>query len=172
MEQIKKIELKLAEWYSASPHLPVRGQRWLAVNAWWIDLVGIILSVIGILMILFVLLLTEGFLALAMTGGGIGTMRGDILFTAALINFVFWVVEIVLLAMAVGPLKNGLKRGWNYLFAVFLLSVLSALISFLLNLSAGGLVALFWNVVVLAIWGYFIFEVRQYFVGAKAAPRR
>lgn len=169
MEQIKRIELKLADWYESAPRLPLRGRKWLAENVWWIDLIGVILSGISILAVVSALFLATGILTIV--GGVVGATIGGILLVAALVNLAFAIVEIVLLAMAIGPLKNGLKRGWNYLFVVFLLSILSALVSFLFHLSAGGLVALFWNAVFLAIWGYFLFEIRRYLVNAKGKSR-
>jgi len=169
MQQIKKIELKLAQWYDSAPHLPVRGQKWLTDNAWWIDLIGVILSAIGMLMIFLAILVATGVLGILFGIGGVAI--GGLLLVAALINVAFAIVEIVFLAMAIIPLKNGQKRGWNYLFVVLLLSTLSTLVSFLFHLNAGGLVALFWNAVCLAIWGYFLFEIRRYLVGAKAASR-
>lgn len=160
MEQIKQLELKMAEWYKAVPHLPARGQAWLANNIWWIVLVGVILSGLGLCILLLVVLLVAT--GLVVFGGAIGAALSGILLVAVLINCGFSIVELIFSAMAIGPLKQGQKRGWNYLFAAYLVMVAATIVSFLLHLNAPGLVGLVWNVICLAVIGYFLFEIRSH----------
>ncbi len=47
MESLQKLEATVGEWYKGMPHLPKNGQRWLAENAWWLVLIGVILGAIG-----------------------------------------------------------------------------------------------------------------------------
>ena len=44
MEQVRSIEIKLAEWYKQLPQLPTDVRHWLAHNIWWLAAIGAILS--------------------------------------------------------------------------------------------------------------------------------
>jgi hypothetical protein len=169
MEQIKKLELVLADWYKNAPHLPKNGQKWLTENVWWIVLIGVILSAIGAVMIIFGTLFAGTLLTVV--GGLVGAAVGGILLVAVLVSLAFSVIEIVLSAMAITPLKNGKKRGWNYLFVAYLVMVLSVVVSFIFHFSTGGFIGLIWNVIWLAIIGYFLFEVRSHLVQAKTVGK-
>ena len=52
MDSLRNLEAMVASWYKGVPHLPKNGQRWLAENAWWLTLVGVILGTMGILSVL------------------------------------------------------------------------------------------------------------------------
>ena len=49
MESIHKLENMIEGWLKPLPHLPTQWRKWLADNLWWITLVGVVLSVIGVI---------------------------------------------------------------------------------------------------------------------------
>ena len=171
MESIKNLETMVASWYKGVPHLPKNGQKWLAENAWWLVLVGVILGTLGILSVLLGTLLVGTLLA--GVGGPVGAAIGGLAFVIVVISLAFGVVDMVISAMAISPLKAMRKKGWSLLFLVSLINVLSLVVSFLFQLNLFSLV---WGLIFAGVGGYFLFEVRDYFHaehGAKkAAPRK
>lgn len=165
MEYAKKLELLLAGWYKNAPHLSRNGQKWLGENVWWIVLIGVILGAVGVVVILFGTLFAGA--ALTVIGGPVGFALGGILLVAVIVNLALSVIEIVLSALAIAPLKNGKKKGWNYLFGAYLVAALAAVVSFVFHLGVGSFAALLWAVVWLAVSGYFLFEVRSHLVPTK-----
>ena len=161
MEQIKKLEKVMAGWYERAPHLPENGQKWLTENAWWIILVGVILNGFGVIAILFGTLFAGTLLTTF--GGVVGLALSGVLLAAVLTGMALSVLQIVLLIMAIAPLKAGEKKGWNYLFIAYLVFALAVVVGFLFHLgTTGGLGGLIWGAIWLAIGGYFIFEIRSF----------
>ena len=158
MESLRNIETMVASWYKGMPHLPKDGQRWLAENAWWLALVGVILGSFGIVSVLLGVLLAGTLLA--GVGGPIGAAIGGIAFFAVLLSLAFAIVDMVITAMAISPLKAMRRRGWSLLFLVALINVLSLAVSFLFQ---PNLFSLVWGLLFAAAGGYFLFEVRDYF---------
>lgn len=171
MESLKNLETVVASWYKGMPHLPKDGQRWLAENVWWLVLIGVILGSLGIFSVLLGMLLAGTLLA--GVGGPIGAAIGGIAFVIVTISLAFAIVDMVISAIAIAPLKAMQKRGWSLLFLVALINVLSLAVSFLFQLNIASLI---WGLLFAAAGGYFLFEVRDYFHaehrGKKAAPRK
>lgn len=159
MESVRKLETTIALWYKGLPHLPKNGQKWLAVNAWWLVLIGVILSVILLASSLMLTFLASAFL----TGiaGPVGAALGGIALLSVLIYLAFGIVEVVLYAMAISPLKMLKKRGWDLLFIVALVNVISFVLSFIFTLDFLGLIR---EALAVAVGFYLLFEVRDYFV--------
>jgi hypothetical protein len=174
MESIHKLENMIEGWLKPIPHLPTEWRKWLAANVWWITLVGVVLSVIGVLGLIFALIN-----AMAIFGAvssfysvyGVSTAQTYtgwwILATA--VSLVFLVVTIVIEAMAVKPLKSQNKKGWDLMFLVFLIGVVSQLVGIVLNFNAMSLIpSIIFTALGIAIGAYFLFELRSYFKGAIA----
>ena len=165
MENIRKLEGVIAGWFKNVPHLPPTGQKWLAQNAWWLVMVWVILGVFGIVSLLMVTFFASAFL----TGfGPVGAVVGGLAFVAVTIALLFAIVNVVLAAIAISPLKLMQKRGWMLLFVVALLNVTADVIAFLLDLN---LFALIWNLLFIGVGTYFLFEIRGYFDGAKSPKK-
>lgn len=164
MELLRKIERKLLEWTKNVPHLPAGGRRWLGENVWWIALVGAILSAIGAL---FSVIAVLGLLSIV--GTVAATYYVASTFTAwaivtNLVNLVFVVLGMALLFMAVKPLQLKQKKGWVLLFASWLLSIVSVVVSAILTLNPFTFIAnILFGAVGLAISGYFLFEIHSQF---------
>jgi len=166
MDSLHKLETMVASWYKTVPHLPPEGRKWIATNAWWVVLIGVIINVIalwGLMTLLFfagaILSASAGLAGVALTG---------VLWFASLVFFAFGVLIIVLGALAVKPLKVMRKKGWMLLFIILLLTVASHVVDFLFKFNLFELV---WGLLGAAVGGYFLFEVRDYF-GVATTDRR
>ena len=170
MEQVNKLEKTLLEWYSKAPHLPENVRTWLAENAWWLVIIGVVLSVLGLLSLVSVLFLASAGLSLAGVAAGgaygaaAGVALGGVLLVTTLFSAALFVVEVVLLGMAISPLKSHKKRGWNLLFYV---ALLNAVVTVVVHVLSFDLVGLVWGLLWAAVGAYFLFETRNYFVGKK-----
>ncbi|MNR22145.1 hypothetical protein D3C85_1390850 [compost metagenome] len=158
MESIRKLEYTVAQWYEKAPHLPVKGQVWLAQNIWWIGLVGLVIGAFGVLSVLAVTFWAST--AIGVYGGVAGAIVGSLAFIAVLIALAFSIVLLALLGMAIAPLKAGKKKGWDLLFISALLSLASTAVGFLLSFNFGSLIVGLFGT---AVMGYFLFEIHSYF---------
>lgn len=166
MEYVHKLENIVAGWYKNMPHLPATGQKWLAQNAWWLVLIWVILGAFGIFSLLMVTFFAGAFL----TGfGPVGAVVGGLALIAVIVALLFSIVNVVLGAMAINPLKMMQKKGWTLLFVVALINVASEVIAFLLDFNVFALV---WGLLFVAIGAYFLFEVRSQFNGIKADRKK
>lgn len=166
MESLRNLETMVASWYKGMPHLPKNGRQWLAENAWWLVLIGVILGTFGILSVLLATLFAGTLLA--GYGGPVGAAIGGLAFVIVIISLAFAVVDMVFSAMAIAPLQAMRKKGWSLLFLVSLINVLSLLVSFLFQLN---LFSLIWGLIFAGIGGYFLFEIRDYFLAAHPAKK-
>ena len=158
MESLQKLEVMVAAWYKDMPHMPENGRKWLATNAWWIVLVGTILGAIG-LSSAFMGLMIAGAMLVGF-GGAVGAAITGIAFLAVTVSLAFSILDIVLGAIAISPLKAQRKRGWDLLFLIMLLNVVAALVAFLFGFNVFQLV---WTLLFTAVGAYFLFEARPYF---------
>lgn len=175
MEVIHKLELTLEAQYKKVPHLPVGVRKWLAENAWWLVLIGVIVGIFAILSILSLLglamlgLSIGGALLGAGIGAAVGATLGGILLVTALISLALYIAETVLMGMAIMPLKDMKKRGWDLLFVVAVLNAVSIVVVGVLTFDLLGLV---WSLLWIALSVYFLYEVRDYFLVKKAVPKK
>lgn len=162
MESIHSIEKTLAEWFKGLPHLPKNISKWLADNAWWLTLAGLIISGLLILSTLsFVMAFNTA------SGGLLGYAYAYAGVSAASIWGSFWValaffaVIATVEVMAIKPLKAKQSKGWELIFLATLLSTASGVVSSIVNFSIGSILG---SLIGLAIGLYILFEVRGYFV--------
>ena len=118
MEQIEKLETTISGWFKDLPRLPKGFTDWLADNLWWLTVIGVVLSVLGVLSILSIVLVAFGLTGLALGGvpgayGGYaaGAVVGTVLI-ATLVSIAGFVLTIILMALAISPLKEKKKKGW------------------------------------------------------------
>ncbi|HET6747088.1 MAG TPA: hypothetical protein VFH06_03220 [Candidatus Saccharimonadales bacterium] len=166
MESVRKLEVTIASWYKSVPHLPKKGQEWLAVNAWWLTLIGVILGALAVVNILFFSLLAGAFLTAI--AGPVGAVAGGLVLVGVIISLCLGIVCILLGGMAISPLKALQKKGWTLLFILLLIEVAAIVISDVLSFN---LLALVWELLWAAVAGYFLFEIRGQFE-AKARKQK
>lgn len=162
MENVRKLEATVGSWYEKAPHLPKETSKWIATNAWWLTLVGLIIGAFGVLGAISVTFFAGALLA--GLGGAVGAAIGGIAFVAVFVSLLFAIVVLVISAMAIQPLKAMSKRGWNLLFIIVLLEVLSLALTLLFTFDIFGTI---WGLLWVAVGTYFLFEIRQYYVGGK-----
>ena len=164
MDLLSKLEHTVLGWLKNMPHLPEVARRWIGANIWWITLVAAILSGIGVLVGLIGLV---GIISL------IGTVAASYYATATFttwaivvgfIGLFFSLIDTILLAMAINPLRAKQKKGWVLLFAVWLIGVLSVVVNSILSLNVLGFITgILFGAIWLAISGYFLFEIHGQF---------
>lgn len=162
MESIHKLEKTVAGWYKNVPHLPAGGQKWLAENVWWIALISLVLTVLSIFPMIAAVLLVGG------VAGGLGAAYGGA-YSAALVGtallavwvtIAFLLLEAVILGIAISPLKDRKKKGWDMLFILALINVASVVASGLIGFN---FMALVWGLLWSAVGAYFLFEIHGHF---------
>ena len=170
MSIVTQLEESLVKLYQKLPHLPSNIRTWIGTNIWWITLIGVVLGALGVVSSLFALLFAAGWVApyVHMYGQyGVGALAG-----AAIAWGVVWALVgatvVVVSAMAIQPLRDKLKKGWNLLFVVLLIQGASIVLEFLFNLGFWSFVGLFWSALWLAAAGYVLFELRSQFAEKKS----
>ena len=168
MENIKKLEDKIGEWLKPIPHLPTDARKWIADNVWWITAVGAVLSAFSIYyLIRGALFATSIYNEWSDFADSLGIDTGVHLSTWDYITVfggaIFLAGLVVLMIMAVKPLKAMKKRGWNLMFFAYLLGIISQIFSMLDNFTLGSIL----SVVIGAVIGaYFLYEIKSYFIKA------
>ena len=165
MDRIDNIEQKLAGWYEKAPHLPTKGREWIANNVWWITLIGVILGGLSSLGVLAMALLST--LPHPYSMWPYGLFPGQMV-TLFFLGSVIGIVMTIVAAAAITPLKNRRRRGWQLLFIVSLIDVVTGVLSFLFFFRLDSLIQ---GALELAIGLYFLFEVRSYFTTVDRAPK-
>jgi hypothetical protein len=162
MNSLHKLENTVAGWFKQAPHLPSNVTKWLSDNVWWLTLVGVAISVFGILALIPFLLgvsvLTSSYALYA----GVDVGRTML---AYWVSFGFLVAVVAIEAMAIMPLKAKKKQGWDLLFLAVLVSILSSLVGFVVTY---GVSNIFGAVLTALIGGYFLFEIRGSFTASKS----
>ncbi len=166
MASISKIEDIVGGWLKPVPHLPKGAQKWIAENSWWIVLVGVIISVISLLIgigaiftyLAVIASVSSSYYAVSPYGGG--------WIISSLLSLAISVLVIILLATAISPLKELKRKGWDRLFLVLLVDVVSVVLGAILSFSVVGFIGgIIFGAIGVAITAYFVFEIRSYFGG-------
>lgn len=167
MDLVDKVERTLGAWYGRLPQLPQKLRLWIADNMWWIMLIGAVVMVAGLLSVLGVLLL--GTMLLSVFAGVYGHVVGVIVAMLALVWITLYTVDMVLLFMAISPLKAHELRGWRLLFYGFLLGVAVEITYVFVSADVASFI---WSMIVTAFGGYVLYQVRDHFaVASEVRPR-
>jgi hypothetical protein len=168
MSSISKIEDMVAVWLKPLPHLPVAGQKWISVNAWWIVLVGAILSGIGVLGMISTI-----FTTLAIWGAVtyyVGQSYGSWWILSSVISILFMAAIVIVSAISVNPLKSLQKKGWDLLFLTLIISAVSVVVNVVIHFDVATFIfSIIFGAIGLAISAYFLYEIRSYFKSATIA---
>lgn len=159
MEIVTKVEQMVSGWMKDLPHLPKELTKWLAENAWWLTIIGVVVGGFGILGVLSAM--TAGSALL----GALGVPAlGGMLLVGSLVSLAGTAAGVVVEAMAISPLKAMQKKGWDLMFLATLVSFAGAVVSSLIGVNIVGVLM---SAVGAAISFYVLLEVKSYF-GAKA----
>lgn len=159
---LQSLETKLNEMLvtKAPFQLPENWRKWIATYSWVFALIGLILGIFSIMVLLPLL----GLASVLGTATGAG---GYVFF--AWISFLILIGYVVLLGVATPKLKRMEKGGWNLIFYSSLFFFAYDVFNALANFSFGAIIGLIWNAAMALVGLYFIFQVRSYFLGKKAA---
>lgn len=158
------LEKWLDETYKKGPQLPDGGKKWLGDNAWWLALIGGILSLWG----------AWGFWNASQYVSTIGRWADDISrvtgvdYGTSSLGFAWYValaamvLQGVLLLMAFQKLKVHQKSGWNLLFYSSLVSLVMGVVYIMVpGYGAGSLIG---TAIGAVIGWFFLFQARGKFV--------
>jgi hypothetical protein len=164
MDVLAKLEKMVLGWVKDVPHLPAIARNWLGTNIWWIIL---ILAIIGGISVLFSFTALMGTVAVlgsvAISYYAVATVTPYVI-AVGVVGLTFLVLQTVLLALAVSPLKEKQKKGWVLLFASWLLNIISVVVNAVLTLNPLGLIiGLLFGAIGIAITGYFLLEIHGQF---------
>lgn len=164
MESLHKLETTIAGWYSGLPHLPKNVQKWIGENVWWIILVVFILSVFGIFSLIagITALATLSSAAYGVYGAyGMSQANAGMALTAAWITLAGAIVTTVILGLAISPLKEGKKKGWDLIFLSDIAYLVITIVGLLVSFNFGGIIG---TAIGTAIGFYFLFEIRGHYL--------
>jgi hypothetical protein len=165
MESVNKIENKLATMYKGLPHLPADVKKWIAQNVWWMAIVSVVFSVFGVISLIAVTFFASAVLVGfgGYAGAAVAAAGGFALLSVG-VSIAFMIVELIVMGMAISPLHSMQKKGWTFIFIAALVQAASYVVSFLYSFNLFSLV---WNLLILAVGVYFLFEIRDHFAGKK-----
>lgn len=180
MNILGQLEKVLDKWLRTIklPHLPAAFQKWLSENIWWLVAIGAIVSGITVLVALSGLF--GGIAALQVSSSFLVTTA---IATWALVDVIlvlaFAIVNTIVLGLAVSPLREKKKGGWDLLFIALLLNIVRIVVNLVISLLVlnifGFIFGLIFGAIVVTASAYFLFEIRSHFVhvsrsrGVKAA---
>lgn len=169
MEFVNKLETMVGGWFKSVPHLPMAGQKWLGVNVWWIVLIGVILSGIGVLMSLGAIFTAMSLFGVASSYGAfVAQPYSDMWFVAAIVGLLFSALSVLILALAINPLKELKKKGWSLLFLAWVVIAVAIVVNIILTFNPLGLImGVIFGAIGLGIGGYFLFEIKAQFQGSS-----
>jgi ABC-type glycerol-3-phosphate transport system permease component len=156
MQYVDSTASTVAKWMKDVPHLPKGFTKWLAENSWWLTIIGVVLSVFAVLSLLVAM--TAGSAVLVAVGAA---SLGGMFFISSLVTLVGTGVAVIVEAMAIAPLKEMKKRGWDLMFFALLVSVALGIVGSLLNINIVGIL---FGLIGAAIGAYVALELKPYFV--------
>lgn len=155
MHQIEQLADVFAKWVKDVPHLPKELTSWLAKNAWWLTIVGVVIGAIGLLTTLGVIMAGSALLV------GLGAAAlGGMLFVSSLVTLVVTALSVVIEGLAIAPLKSMQRKGWDLLFLSMAVSVVGGFIGSLIGGNFFGAIV---GLVFGAVAFYVLNEVRHHF---------
>lgn len=162
MESLHKLEDMVEKWLKPLPHLPEAWRKWLAENAWWLTLIGVVLSVFAVFALFASLSLFTATTSLygQLVTTAIAQTHGGLWMTSVWISLALMVVTVVIEAIAISPLKALSKKGWDLMFLALVIGVVSNVVSGVLNIEVMSLISAAIGAV---IGAYVLFEVRSHF---------
>jgi hypothetical protein len=164
---MEKSEAMIAGWLKPLPQLPTSARKWFAENIWWVTMLGVVLSAIGTLFMIFAFLSAITLVGITMGpyGSYITSAYSGVAIFAMAVAILFMVATVGIMTKAVMPLKNAEKKGWVLLFWLLMLRVLAVVCGAVLTYNFFGFIAgVIYGGIGLAIAAYLLFEIKSYFI--------
>lgn len=79
-------------------------------------------------------------------------------------SLVFSTANMVLMTLAIKPLKKFQLKGWEFLFLAVLLSVLTTIVNVLIDYGYSTITTLLAGVINLLVGSYILFQIKGYFI--------
>jgi hypothetical protein len=169
MANISELEKSLADLYKGAPKLPQGFKKGLVQ---WLPWLSLIAGAIGLWSAWAIwswarvandLVDLANHLSATYGGGQVVSSRWSLMLW---IGVIVLLVEAVIYLLAFPGLRDRKKAGWNYLFYGALLNVAYGVV--VMFTSYGGVGSLIGSIIGTAIGFYFLFQIRDYYAGAKA----
>ncbi len=166
MDTLVKLEKRILSWFNTVPHLPESVRKWLGDNLWWIAVIGLVISAIGAVSVLFTTLLSSA----ASVAYVLPTFAAWQLITG-MVLLGYLVIECILLGLAIKPLQSKQKKGWVLLYLLWLVGILFVVVQAVLTLNPFlFILQVLFGAIWVAISGYFLFEVHGQFGHVIKSP--
>ena len=156
MKQLKPLLKVLDETYAKAPALPKKWTDLIVNFAPWLALLGGVLGLIFGAMGLLASLSLFGLVAAAAPLGVYGATYGPQYIFAVVVGAVILLVTGVLSLMAYPSLKARKEKGWNLMFYVLVLGVVSSIVSL-------NVFSIVMSLVVALIEYYILYQVKSYY---------
>lgn len=164
---LQKLETMMAGWYGKAPKMSDGARKGLAGALWWLAL---IFGVLQLWAAWALWRLSDYIEPLNRAADYVNEYFGRTVVDDSL-NFFFYfalvvvVIDAVILLLAVPGLKALKKIGWNLLFYSLLLNLVYGFVRMFSDVG-GGFGSFVWGLLMSAVVGYFLFQVRDNFKGA------
>jgi hypothetical protein len=167
---MNQIEEKLNELFTKTVtfKLPVSGKEILVKSLPWLALIGGVLSLLGAWGLYKLATLANEWIDATsqLYGYNVASQHDNFFIWVSLIIIV---VEAVMLLAAFSPLKNRKKLGWNLVYWTSLINVVYAVLYIFVDFD---FFSLLFSLLASAIGLYLLFQIRSYFLGGSAAPKK
>ena len=149
--QTKKLIKPLEKMYVKAPALPISVKEFIVTVSPWVALILGVLSVAALAFAIFDL-------------GASGVIAGSQVFALSgfgIVPIVAGLVSGILMLLAFKPLQKRTLKGWNLMFWVFVISLVSSLFSSLTLMF--NVLSIAYIIVLVVIELYFLFQVKSYY---------
>jgi hypothetical protein len=168
MDYLSKLELSLDKMFKGAPKLPKNVKDWIVKYLPWINVVAIILTIWSAWVVWHWAHTVNTFInyanQISQAFGG-DTVSTNRLSVGIWIGLIVLIVEAVIYILAYSGLKAKKKAGWNYLFLASLVNVVYGIVIAFTNY--GGVGNLIGSLIGTVIGWYFLFQIREYYLGKK-----
>ncbi len=154
MQYVEPVAKYMKNLFKDLPHLPKGLTKWLAENAWWLTLIGVILGAIAVVT-------TLGALGVVSLVATVFVPVVGIALVGVLISLLVLAAVVALQAMAIKPLQDMKRRGWELLFLAAMVSGAGGVLADLVRYNIFGAV---FSALGFAIAAYVLLELERYFV--------
>lgn len=166
MMSLNQLEKQIEGWLKPLPHLPTTSRKWIGENVWWLTLIGVIADGFAALAIYQAATALDKFTNYLNMVGVTNTSGWTL---SMMVSLALFVLSAVIMAMAITPLKEMKKKGWDLLFMAGIVSIVASVF----NYGSSSIVGSIISAAIGAVIGmYFLFEIRSQFNGVTAIEKK